>query len=268
MFIIFAGLPGCGKSTIAQALAKRLGAAYLRIDSIEQAISDARIEPGAAGYLVAYRVAADNLRSGLRVIADSMNPLAITRDAYRQVAEQAGVAFLEVELICSDKIEHRRRVETRSATVEGLGLPTWEAVETRQYETWDRGPLRIDTAKLSIAESVEMIVAEIVRMGAERHAPAGEWGKFELRRQSDALVYCFDRRVREDGSIAYKRRDGDYWIVKRRELGWVAWDDATQSSTGRPWNVQPNDQSDHPPEGIWVSRKDSKSYVYSLVYVE
>jgi predicted kinase len=168
MFIIFGGLPGCGKSTIAQALAKRLGAAYLRIDSIERAIVDAQIEPGAAGYFVAYRLAADNLRSGLTVIADSMNPLRITRDAYRQVAEQVGVAFLEVELICSDKIEHRRRVETRSATVEGLVLPSWEAVEAKQYEPWDRAHLQIDTAKLPIAESLELLAAEVERMGASQ----------------------------------------------------------------------------------------------------
>ena len=166
MFIIFAGLPGCGKSTIAAALAKRLKATYLRIDSIEQAIVDAQTKPGAAGYFVAYRVAADNLRLGRMVIADSMNPLRITRNAYRQVAEQAGVRFLEVELICSDKTEHRRRVETRNATVEGLVLPTWESVEAKQYETWDRAPLQIDTAKFSIAESVALLVAEVDRIMA------------------------------------------------------------------------------------------------------
>jgi predicted kinase len=163
MFIVFAGLPGCGKSTIAAALAKRLEATYLRIDSIEQAMVDARTKPGAAGYLVAYRVAADNLRLGRMVIADSMNPLRITRDAYRQVAEQAGVGFLEVELICSDKTEHRRRVETRMATVEGLVLPNWESVEAKEYETWDRAHLQIDTAKFSVAESVELLVAEVDR---------------------------------------------------------------------------------------------------------
>ena len=40
MLIIFSGLPGSGKSTIARALAKRLGAVYLRIDTIEQAIRE------------------------------------------------------------------------------------------------------------------------------------------------------------------------------------------------------------------------------------
>jgi hypothetical protein len=89
---------------------------------------------------------------------------------------------------------------------------------------------------------------------------------FELRRQSDDLVYTFVRTVRDDNIPAYKRQDGNYWITKRPEWGWVAWDEASRSCMGRPWNVLPQDQGDQPPEGEWVSRKDSKSYVYSLVY--
>ena len=40
MLIIFGGLPGIGKTTIARELASQLGAIYVRIDSIEQAIRD------------------------------------------------------------------------------------------------------------------------------------------------------------------------------------------------------------------------------------
>ena len=168
MFIIFAGLPGTGKSTIAQAMARRLGAVYLRIDTIEQAIRASGILPpgadvGAAGYIVAQRVAADHLRWGRIVIADSVNPIKLTRDAYRDVAEQAGVAWLEVEIVCSDKPVHRHRVETRPATVEGLEPPSWADVDGRSYEAWDRAPLQIDTATLSVAESVEVVVAAATR---------------------------------------------------------------------------------------------------------
>jgi predicted kinase len=35
MLIVFAGLPGSGKSSIARELAREIGAIWLRIDSIE-----------------------------------------------------------------------------------------------------------------------------------------------------------------------------------------------------------------------------------------
>ncbi len=91
--------------------------------------------------------------------------------------------------------------------------------------------------------------------------------RFELRRQRDDLVYVFVLAPDAAGQRAYQRQDQDYWITHREDLGWVAWDEASQSVMGRPWSVQPQDQGDHPPEGIWVSRKGAKSYVYSLVYL-
>lgn len=38
--IVLSGLPGAGKSTIARALAEAIGAAWLRIDTIEMAIRE------------------------------------------------------------------------------------------------------------------------------------------------------------------------------------------------------------------------------------
>ncbi|WP_075354377.1 AAA family ATPase [Desulfovibrio sp. DV] len=166
MFIILGGLPGCGKSTIAQPLAKRMKAVYLRIDSIEQGIRSSGLlasdaDMGPAGYMAAYRVASDNLRLGHLVIADSVNPLEITRKAYRDVAVRAGVGFVEVECVCSDLAEHRKRVETRRSGVEGLTLPTWEQVATRHYEAWVQPHLQLDTASLSVGESVERILQAV-----------------------------------------------------------------------------------------------------------
>lgn len=166
MLIVLAGLPGTGKSTIARALADRIGAIWLRIDSIEQAIRDAGILPpggdvGPAGYDVARRVAADNLRTGLPVIADSVNPLTVTRNAWRDVAARAGVACLEIEICCSSQNEHRRRVTERRSDVAGLRLPDWDAVRTRHVDPWDRPRLVIDTASLPVAESVARILAAL-----------------------------------------------------------------------------------------------------------
>lgn len=167
MFIAFAGLPGTGKSTIARELARRLGAVYLRIDTIEQAIRSAgSADVGPAGYLTAYRLAADNLGLGRTVIADSVNPLAITRDAYRRVAQDADVGFLEVEVVCSDTAAHRRRVETRQVEVEGLVAPTWDEVRNQHDEAWNRPHLVLDSASLSVTKSVEAILEAMAAAGA------------------------------------------------------------------------------------------------------
>jgi predicted kinase len=173
MFIIFAGLPGTGKSTIAQELAKRLGAVYLRIDTIEQAIRSSGILPagadvGPAGYVAAYRVAAENLRLGRLVIADSVNPLAITRHAFRSVALESGVGFLEIEVVCSNRETHRERALSRQTNVEGLVPPSWNEIRMHHYEAWDRPHLELDTASLSVAESVEKIVTALAAATSRR----------------------------------------------------------------------------------------------------
>ncbi|MCG9078195.1 AAA family ATPase [Laribacter hongkongensis] len=169
MFIIFSGLPGTGKSTIAQLLAAQTGALWLRIDTIEQAIRSSEVladnaDVGPAGYKAACCIAADNLRLGHKVIADSVNPIKMSRDAYRDTATKLGSQFLEVEIICTDKLLHRNRVETRQVTVEGLVLPTWQQVENHDYEPWDRPCIRLDTSSLSADECVEHIIACLNRV--------------------------------------------------------------------------------------------------------
>lgn len=168
MLIIFGGLPGSGKTTIARALAKRLGAVHVRVDTIEQAIrasGDVERDIGPAGYVVAYGVAQDNLTLGRLVIADSVNPLEITRRAWLAVAARSAVTAVEVEVICSDKTEHRRRVETRETDVEGLVKPSWQEVVDRAYEDWGRRPIVVDTAAKSVEEAVDGLV---VKLGIDR----------------------------------------------------------------------------------------------------
>ena len=62
------------------------------------------------------------------------------------VAERAGVAVLEIEIVCNDAAEHRRRVESRQPDIVDHGLPTWQEVVERDYHAWDRDRLVVDTA--------------------------------------------------------------------------------------------------------------------------
>ena len=161
MLIALSGLPGTGKTTIARELARELSAVYLRIDSIEQSIRDAGRAVVGEGYSVACAVAEDNLRLGRIVVADCVNPWPLTRNDWRAVADRCGVPVLDVEIVCSDAQEHSRRVETRTADIPCHQLPTWQDVVERDYRAWDSQRTVIDTARLSVEESVRAILANL-----------------------------------------------------------------------------------------------------------
>lgn len=158
--LVFGGLPGTGKTTLSRALAQDLNATFIRIDEIEQALRSSgvlRDEVGPAGYMAAYALAESNLRLGRTVVADCVNPLAVTREAWRRIAETSAARIIEIEVICSDPVEHRRRVETRSSGVAGLKLPSWEDVLRREYEPWTSPRLVINTAGRRIEDALAQL---------------------------------------------------------------------------------------------------------------
>lgn len=168
--IVLGGLPATGKSTVAKQAAARLGAAYVRIDTIEQAIKESEtnadnglnhaVEWG-LGYEVAYAVARDLLKQGTDVFADCVNPMKITRDAWQALASSAGVRLVEVELICSDTAEHQRRVTSRTVDIPNLHLPTWQQIVDREYEPWDRPHVVLDTAGTPVGDTVDQLCTTV-----------------------------------------------------------------------------------------------------------
>jgi predicted kinase len=135
---ILGGLPGTGKSTLSQSLARHLRAVWLRIDTLEQSLRN----------------------QGLAVVADAVNPIAITRNAWRQVAQDGQCPYQELEIICSDAAIHRQRLLQRPDTVPGLARTPWQAVQTRTYEAWPTA-YQLDTAHNTPAESLEQLLAHL-----------------------------------------------------------------------------------------------------------
>jgi predicted kinase len=164
VLVVVGGLPATGKSTIARLLAEQMRTPYLRIDRIEQAIvawSSLAHPLGPAGYAVAYELAREQLELGLDVIVECVNPIPLTRDSWVKTAAEANAAILEVEVVCSDEDEHRRRLESRPSDVEGLLKPTWAAVMEREYEPWSRAHLVVDSASASAESSAQLIISTI-----------------------------------------------------------------------------------------------------------
>lgn len=103
MLVVMSGLPGTGKSAIADALGSELGAPVLSVDPIEAAIWRCGISPsfetGVAAYEVAAVLAEHQLSLGLTAIVDSVSALEVARDVWRQAASRGGAELQVIEVV-------------------------------------------------------------------------------------------------------------------------------------------------------------------------
>jgi predicted kinase len=142
VLIAMAGLPGTGKSTVAEVVGNRLGAAVVSVDPIESAILSAGIDSdqptGLAAYLVAETLADAVLTTGRAVIVDAVNAVAPAREQWVKLAERQGVPLRFVEVVCSDPELHRTRLETRVRDLPNFAEPDWHRVEQTldEWEEW------------------------------------------------------------------------------------------------------------------------------------
>ena len=162
---IFSGLPASGKSTLAKILSKILKAVYIRIDTIEQGLIDlCNYNVQGEGYRLAYRIIEDNLKIGNSVISDQCNPIKLTRNEFNDIAIKNNCKYMNIEIICSNETEHKKRVDDREYP------PTWEEILKRKYdpnygymyfEPWKEEHIIIDTANKTIDECTNELLENI-----------------------------------------------------------------------------------------------------------
>ena len=167
--IVMSGLPGSGKSTIAERLAQRLHIPHFSVDPIESAMIRAGLarsfETGVAAYLVAEALAGEQLKLGTSVIVDAVNAEEEGKDVWRGLAKRFGLELIVLEVVVGDQALHRKRLEARVRNLHGFDEVTWERVEARRqaYTTWTEPTLRLDSS-----HELDAMVDEAVRYVRQR----------------------------------------------------------------------------------------------------
>lgn len=156
--IVFAGLPGTGKSSLARALARELRAAYLDKDTIKDCAmrlaSQMKLEQaaqlaGALSYELLVDLARDNLTVGLPVVVDSPAAYQLFRDKIKALARALRADLKLIECICTDERMLRERVERRGRDLPAYRTRDWETFQQDQgrFERLTDPRLIVDTAE-------------------------------------------------------------------------------------------------------------------------
>jgi predicted kinase len=176
--IILSGVPGTGKSALAESIGEALGTPVFSVDPIEAALLASGIEHGFASGLAAYNVcltlADRELLKRQGAIIDAVNGVEPAKEMWRRLAAAHGVPLIVIECVCSDPGQHRRRLAHRSR---GLGLPepTWRDVQRRKAEwnPWAEPVLTVDAMEpleLGERKALAWIRRRERQVGAARRA--------------------------------------------------------------------------------------------------
>jgi predicted kinase len=151
--IIFTGLPGTGKSTLAEQVARSAGAPAFAADWLMAAIKPALARADRAGYLAARSgllgtLVTRQLMLGQDAIVDALVSESEI-GSWRETAARYPARWYLIECICSDEALHRARIEGRIRGIPGWHEVGWDFVERMRAEVppLTAGRLTVDAAE-------------------------------------------------------------------------------------------------------------------------
>ncbi|MGB7874570.1 MAG: AAA family ATPase [Anaerolineales bacterium] len=151
--IVFSGLPGTGKTALAEKVACELGIPVFAKDWLEATLLRCELVSknqdkllGSAGYHLLTVLAERQLMLGQSVILDSVASTKSIRSSWRELAEKYHAEWSVIECTCSDEKVHRARLCTRQRGIPGWHELDWPEVKRVKgnYHPWDEDRLILD----------------------------------------------------------------------------------------------------------------------------
>jgi len=166
--IIFTGLPGTGKSSLAEAVGRQLGIPVFAKDWLEATLLRCRTDSnpeivtplGYVGYELLTTLAQRQLMLGQSAILDSVASTQSIRDKWRDLAAAYNASWNVIECICSDEAVHRAQLATRQRHIPGWHELTWAEVERVKayYVAWREDHLILDMIN-SLDDNIQQALA-------------------------------------------------------------------------------------------------------------
>lgn len=160
--IVFSGLPGTGKSTLAETVGRDLGIPVFAKDWLEATLVRSELKAGNeqkslgfAGYELLTILAERQLMLGQSVILDSVAASESIRNTWRKLSDQYCADWRVIECFCSDESVHQARLQDRKRNIPGWHELKWSEVERvrRYYLPWEAERLVLDMTD-SFSENV------------------------------------------------------------------------------------------------------------------
>jgi predicted kinase len=151
--ILFSGLPGTGKSALAEAVGREYGIPVFAKDWLEAALLRCELVPGSpdrplgsAGYELLTVLAERQLALGQSAILDSVASTASIRKTWRELCATYHVEWRVIECTCSDEALHKARLGSRQRNIPGWHELDWSEVERVRgyYVPWQEERLVLD----------------------------------------------------------------------------------------------------------------------------
>lgn len=151
--IVFSGLPGTGKSTLAEAVGRRLSTPVFARDWLEAALLRSELVPsdphrplGSAGYQLMTTLAERQLSLEQSAILDSVASTQTIRETWKHLSKKYHASWIVIECICSDETFHKMQLARRKRQIPGWHELDWEEVEKvrKYYSPWQEERLVLD----------------------------------------------------------------------------------------------------------------------------